>query len=169
MGLKVTKVHDRRSSDTIAAGEYLPWEVADPYESNDTIVVIRNIRSDPLGRLHAHHQIDEAQYHAGRAFQWDWELAERGARAIDPTREAVDGRQLPEPLTDQQAEARSRLIRIRGVIGRPMYRLAHAVLIEGQTMEQYAKERTQWVLRYYGRFFQHVLDELAREYGLAAR
>ena len=29
-------------------------------------------------------QIDEAQYRAGRVFQRDWEIAERGARAIDP-------------------------------------------------------------------------------------
>ena len=38
---------------------------------------MRSIRNDPLARLHTHRQIDEAQYQGGRAFQDDWEKAER--------------------------------------------------------------------------------------------
>jgi hypothetical protein len=55
-------------------------------EPGEKIVALRSIRNDPLARLHSHRQIDEAQYQAGRAFQSDWEKAERGPRAVDPTR-----------------------------------------------------------------------------------
>ena len=70
-------------------------EVDDPLalEPGEKIVALRSIRNDPLGRLHSHRQIDEAQYQGGRAFQNDWEKAERGPRAVDPTREYVDGGQ----------------------------------------------------------------------------
>ena len=55
-------------------------EVDDPLalEPGEKIVTLRSIRNDPLGRLHSHRQIDEAQYQGGRAFQDDWEKAERG-------------------------------------------------------------------------------------------
>ena len=89
-------VHDRRSADTLAAGQYAPIEVKDPYDPNGAkLTVLRQTRGDPLGRLHAHSQIDDAQYHAGRRYQGDRERADRGARAIDPTKEAVDGGRLP--------------------------------------------------------------------------
>jgi hypothetical protein len=98
------KIHDRRSKDVLRNRHVSIIEVEDPYERGEMIVVSRQLRGDPLGRLHAHGQIDQAQYNAGRAFQFDWETAERGARAIDPTKEAVDGGQMPEPITDGQAQ-----------------------------------------------------------------
>ena len=73
----------RRSRSTIR------WAL----EPGEKIVTLRSIRNDPLGRLHSHHQIDEAQYQGGRAFQDDWEKAERGPQAVDPGREYVDGGQ----------------------------------------------------------------------------
>ncbi len=42
----------------------------------------------------------KGQYRGGRAFQNDWEKAERGPQAVDPTREYVDGVQKREPLTE---------------------------------------------------------------------
>jgi hypothetical protein len=61
-------------------------EVDDPLERGAKLTATRNIRNDPLARLHTHHQIDDAQFYAGRAYQRDWEAAERGAQAIDPTK-----------------------------------------------------------------------------------
>jgi hypothetical protein len=86
---KLTKVHDRRSRDLLRNAEVAAVEVDDPLalEPGEKIVTLRSIRNDPLARLHTHHQIDEAQYQGGRAFQDDWEKAERGPQAIDPTRE----------------------------------------------------------------------------------
>src|SRR5438105_13000320 len=90
---RLTKVHDRRSRDLPLNAEVAAIEVDDPLalEPGEKIVTLRSIRNDPLGRLHSHRQIDEAQYQGGRAFQNDWEKAERGPQAVDPTSEYVDG------------------------------------------------------------------------------
>ena len=82
-------------------------EVDDPMglDPGDKIVTLRSIRNDPLARLHTHRQIDEAQYQGGRAFQDDWEKAERGPQAVDPSREYVDGGQRREPITERQRKA----------------------------------------------------------------
>ena len=81
------KVHDRRSRDLLRNAEVAAIEVDDPLalEPGEKIVTLRSIRNDPLAKLHSHRQIDEAQYQGGRAFQDDWEQAERGPRAVDPT------------------------------------------------------------------------------------
>src|SRR5712671_3114385 len=101
------KVHDRRSKDLPHNAEVAAVEVDDPLalEPGEKIVALRSIRNDPLGRLHSHRQIDESQYHGGRAFQNDWEKAERGPRAVDPTREYVDGARTREPITERQRKA----------------------------------------------------------------
>lgn len=166
------KIHDRRSTDTLSAGQYAPIEIDDPYQDGEKIVVLRQLRFDPLARLHSHHQIDEAQYHAGRCYQRDWETAERGARAIDPTKEAVDGGHLPEPITDRQAKARKRLIRVRAELGRVVRPLIHGVLIEGSSIEAYSilqgRAGARWS-NFYGKMFREGLDVLAVEYKLASR
>jgi len=168
-------VHDRRSNDVPKAGQYAAIEVDDPLalEKGDKIVVLRQLRNDPLARLHSHHQIDDAQYLAGRAYQRDWEIAERGSRGIDPTREAVDGGQLAEPLTEQQQRARKRLIEIEAVLGRLLRNIVHGFLIERQHIYRIAPERfdrkgDRWA-NYYGKLLRDGLGELAIEYGLAMR
>lgn len=148
-------------------------DVDDPLEYGAKLTATRNIRNDPLARLHSHHQIDDAQFYAGRAYQRDWETAERGAQAIDPTKEAVDGGRIPEPLSDAQGKARIRLVEIEGILGRTMQRVIHAVLIEGMSMEIMALQlfgrHGETAAKYYGRMFRDALDELAREYRLATR
>lgn len=165
-------IHDRRSTDTLKAGQYAAVEVDDPFEPGTKITVLRQLRCDPLGRLHAHHQIDEAQYHGGRYYQQDWEAAERGAKAIDPTREAVDGGRLPEPITEAQEKARKRLIKIHGELGRTMRPLMQAILIEKTSLEgfsiQSGRSGKRWA-NYYGKLFRDGLDLLAVEYRLAGR
>jgi len=170
---EASTVADRRSVDALAAGQYAPIEVVDPHEPDTKITVLRQLRGDPLARLHSHRYIDEAQYHAGRAYQRDWEVAERGAQAIDPTKEAVDGGRPPEPLTDRQIEARNRLVAIGAEIGAKMIRLLRAVLIDGMTIEELTlkvfQRRGQTWTRYYGTMLRDGLDMLAVEYQLAAR
>lgn len=150
-----------------------PFEVDDPIEKGKKLDGTRNIRNDPLARLHSHHQIDEAQFYAGRAFQRDWETAERGARAIDFTKEAVDGGRIPEPLSDSQGKARMRLVEIERALGRTMHKVAHAVLVEGMSMEAMAlrlfNRHGEMVAKYYGRLFRDALDVLAVEYRLASK
>src|SRR2546421_11909004 len=101
---RLTKVHDRRSRDLPLNAEVAEVEVDNPLalEPGEKIVALRSIRNDPLGRLHSHRQIDEAQYQGGRAFQNDWERAERGPQAVVSTREYVVGAGTREPVSETQ-------------------------------------------------------------------
>jgi hypothetical protein len=166
------KGHDRRSHDLPRNAEVAAIEVDDPMglEPGDKIVTLRSIRNDPLGRLHSHRQIDEAQYQGGRAFQNDWERAERGPQAVDPSREYVDGGQVREPITEGQRKAVLRLNRVERELGADGAVLVHEVLILGLTMEQISKRRglsgQRW-LDYLARRFRECLDRLALVYGFA--
>jgi hypothetical protein len=99
-------VHDRTSRDLLRNAQVAPVEVDDPYEEGGKIVVLRSTRNDPLADMKSKGQIDDCDYVAGRHWQAAWENAEiGGVRAIDPTREAVDGGGLPELLTNTQRRA----------------------------------------------------------------
>ena len=137
------KIHDRRSRDLPRNAEVAAVEVDDPLglEPGDKIVTLRSIRNDPLGRMHSHRHVDEAQYRGGRAFQADWEKAERGPQAVDPTRDFVDGGQVREPITEGQRKAVLRLNRVELELGADGAALVHDVLIQGMTMEQVGGRR----------------------------
>jgi hypothetical protein len=150
----------------------LEVEVDDPLalDAGEKIVAVRSIRSDPLGRLHAHHQIDEAQYRAGRAFQSDWERVERCPQAMDPTREYVDGTRTREPVADSQRQAVLRLNRIEHELGTDGAALMHEVLVLGLCMSEIGQRRavrTQRWNDHFARRFRECLDRLALSYGFA--
>ncbi|QPF83079.1 hypothetical protein IC762_25530 [Bradyrhizobium genosp. L] len=164
--------HDRRAQDLPYNAQVGTVEVDDPLalEPGDKIVALRSVRNDPLGRLHAHRQIDDSQYRGGRAFQADWERAERGPRAVDTTREYVDGGQWREPITEGQRQATLRLNRAEHELGADGSMLVHEVLILGMTMEQIGQRRglqTQRWQDYFARRFKECLDRLALIYGFA--
>ncbi|MGA2058397.1 MAG: hypothetical protein ABSG88_24220 [Bradyrhizobium sp.] len=169
---KASLAHDRRAQDLPLNAEVATVEIDNPLglEPGEKIVALRSIRNDPLGRLHSHHQIDEAQYRGGRAFQDDWEKAERGPRAVDPTREYVDGGRACEPITERQRRAVLRLNRIERELGTDGIVLVHEVLVLGLTMEQIGERRglrgQRWK-DYFARRFQECLDRLALIYGFA--
>src|SRR5262245_42118571 len=135
--------YDRRAQDLSLHAEVSVVEVDDPLglDPGEKIIALRSTRSDPLAKLHTHHQIDEAQFRGGRAFQNDWEKAERGPQAIDPTRERVDGGQGREPITERQRRAVVRLNRIEHELGADGTLLVHEVLILGMTMQQVGERR----------------------------
>jgi hypothetical protein len=169
---RLTRIHDRRSRDLPLNAEVAEVEVDNPLglEPGEKIVALRSIRSDPLGRLHSHHQIDEVQYQSGRAFQNDWEKAERGPQAVDPSREYVDGARTREPVTEAQRRAVLRLNRIERELGADGAALVHEVLVRGMTMEQVGQRRglrTQRWNDYFSRRFRECLDRLALIYGFA--
>jgi hypothetical protein len=169
-----TKVHDRRSNELPRNAEVAAVEVDDPLalEPGEKIVALRSLRNDPLGRLHSHHQIDEAQYRGGRAFQDDWERAERGPQAVDQTREYVDGGRPREPITERQRKAVLRLNRAERELGADGSALVHEVLVLGLTMEQVGQRRAlrgqRWI-DYFARRFRECLDRLALIYGFATQ
>lgn len=166
------KVHDRRSQDLLRCAQVGVIEVDDPMglEPGDKIAVVRSIRNDPLARLHDRRQIDEAQYLGGRAFQEDFETAERGPQAIDPSKEHVDGGRLPEPITEQQRKAVLRLNRAERILGSDGSALAHDVLIKGKTTTAVALSRgltgERWE-KYFGLRLRECLNCLAIIYGFA--
>jgi hypothetical protein len=167
---RLAKVHDRRSQDLPRNAEVAAVEVDDPLalEPGEKIVTLRSLRNDPLGRLHSHRHVDEAQYQGGRAFQDDWEKAERGPQAVDPTREYVDGGRAREPITERQRKAVLRLNRAERELGSDGSALVHEVLILGMTMEQVGQRRglhgQRWI-DYFARRFRECLDRLALIYG----
>lgn len=166
------KAHDRRSRDIPRNADVATVEVDNPLalDPGEKIVALRSLRNDPLGRLHTHHQIDEAQYQGGRAFQSDWEKAERGPRAVDPSRDYVDGGQIREPITEGQRKAVLRLNRAERELGADGSALVHDVLVRGMTMDQIGQRRglvTQRWRDYFSRRFCECLDRLALIYGFA--
>jgi len=166
------KLQDRRSHDLPRNAEVASVEVDNPLgvEPGDKIVALRSIRNDPLGRLHSHHQIDEAQYRAGRAFQDDWECAERGPQAVDPGRDYVDGVQAREPITEGQRKAVLRLNRAERELGADGSALVHDVVVRGMIIDQVGQRRCLQSQRwkdYFSRRFQECLDRLALPYGFA--
>lgn len=144
-------------------------EIEEP-GTREKITVARSLRDDPLARLHVRDQIDDAQYNAGRRFQKDFETAERGPRAIDPSKEAVDGGQMPEAITEPQRKAAKRLAVVYRNLGQDGSAVVHDVLVHGKTCAQIAESRgltgQSWE-RYIGRRFQECLNRLAIVYGLA--
>jgi hypothetical protein len=166
------KAHDRRATEFNAGiiGFVAPIEVDDPLELGGKLIVMRSTRDDPLGDLHARKMIDEAQYHAGRAFQSDFESAERGPKAIDFTKEAVDGGQLPEAITEHQRRAAKQLAVVYRALGQDGAALTHDVLVHSKTRMQIAQARgligKRWE-EYYGMRFRECLDCLALVYGFA--
>ena len=170
---KLAQIYDRRSREVPFNAEVAEVEIDNPLalDPGEKIMAIRSIRSDPLGRLHSHHQIDEAQYRGGRAFQNDWERAERGPQAMDPTREYVDGARTREPVTESQRQAVLRLNRIERELGTDGAALVHDVLVLGLTMDQIGQRRavrTQRWNDYFARRFKECLDRLALIYGFAS-
>jgi hypothetical protein len=167
-------VHDRRSTDLLRNAQVAAIEVDDPMalEPGDKIMALRSMRDDPLARLHDRGHIDEAQYHAGRSFQHDFEVAERGPQAIDPSKEYVDGGKLPEPITEQQRKAVGMLARVYEALGQNGSALIHSILIDRQTMDIVCEIRGMSGIReklYLGRRFRECLEELAVIYGFAMK
>lgn len=165
-------VHDRLSNDLVRNADVVPVEIDDPYEYGGKILAFRSLRDDPIGRLFCRGQIDQAQFDGGNAYREDWEKAERGPKAIDPSKEFVDGGALPEPITEGQRKATIRLNRANRELGASGSALIIDVLVHGRTMEQVAERRglsgQRW-LDYFGKRFREALDTLALVYGFAMR
>lgn len=166
------QIHDRRSSDFNRgiAGHMAPVEVDDPFEQGGKIVVMRNTRNDPLAGMHDRDFISRTQYDAGRAFQRDFEIAERGPRAIDPGKEAVDGGRLPEPITEAQQAAVLRLARAHKALGQDGSAIIADVLIHRRGISQMVSRRGlsggYW-RDLFGKKLGACLNALAVIYGLA--
>lgn len=168
--IEAAKVHDRLATETAENLHLGTITVDDPYGSAfEKIVVFRNLRNDPLAAMHDAGQVDQAQFVAGRHWQKCYEISELGgARAIDPTREAVDGGRMPEPLSDARCRAIGNLAEARQALGLEGGALIHNVLGQHMTLAQCADARGMASDReknYLGRRFRECLDTLAIVFG----
>ena len=166
-------VHDRTSRDLLRNAQVAPVEVDDPYEEGAKIVVLRSTRHDPLAEMISKGQIDQCDYVAGRHWQAAWENAEiGGVRAIDPTREAVDGGGVPDVLTDTQRRAVQDLKAAREALGREGHQLICDILGRGLSITQAARNRglqSETDRKYAGKRFRECLSTLAVRFGYANR
>ena len=166
-------VHDRTSRDLLRNAQVAAVEVDNPYEEGSKIVVLRSTRHDPLADMKSKGQIDQCDYVAGRHWQAAWENAEiGGVRAIDPTREAVDGGRQREVLTDTQRRAVQDLKAAREALGREGHLLICDVLGSGMSITQAACNRglsSEADRKYTGKRFRECLSTLAVRFGYANR
>jgi hypothetical protein len=157
---------DRRA-DRPFNGDTATRLVADPYSTTGgKIAVTASLRDDPLGKLYARRQIDDAQYRVGLMLTEFFELAEIGSiQAVDPSKEPVDGRgALVETTTESQRRASRRLAHVREILGQVGYELCRAVCAEGKQMDEIAARVasvTETTIRYWGKRFRECLQTLA--------
>lgn len=80
--------------------------VDDPYEPGKQLRVMRNVREHPVAWLHARGQLSESHRICGEMFRAKYERAMLGgAKAVDYTKERVDGGMPAEPLSEAVQEA----------------------------------------------------------------
>ncbi len=143
----------------------------DAPDGNGKDEAYRAYRGDPLANMLRRGDIDQVQELAGRHWQQAYERVELGgARAIDPTREAVDGGQIPEPFTDAQRKAAMDLAKAGRAIGALQESVVRDVLVAGMSMEQIALARgfnDQGAIKFYGRLFRESLKTLSVVFGFA--
>jgi hypothetical protein len=138
----------------------------------ERVTVVRALRDDPLGRLHARRQIDDAQFRAGREWQDTYESTCIGKiGSIDFMKEPVDGTpRRTEPITDRTQAAARKLARWDRILGLDGCAIIRDILITGMTMEQIARRRgdlARTAPEYFGRRFRECLTTLAMEMGYA--
>lgn len=175
------EIHDRRASN-LTHRDVAPINVADPYEAGATITVMRSLRDDPLGAMHAGkhlfivdekdgEQLANCRYLAGRRWQKSYELAEiGGARAIDYTQDKVDGGQIAQPtVSDVQARAMADMRKATKALQVYDASIVFDVLARNMTITQIAAARsiTNWrqICNMMDRF-RGALDILAKSFGL---
>lgn len=120
---------------------------------------------DHLAWLHAHKDIDEAQYHAGRQWQTLYERASIGAiQSVNTEKEPVDGGRWPDLLTDNRAQASAELKRLDKAMGEGAS-IVRAVLGQGMLISVACGSSSHWAAQKAGRQIIDSLEILARELG----
>ena len=185
-------VHDRRAiqvpahADIAAVDIYDPFQIADgaqPVERNgviewvvppaDRITVVKSLKRDPIGKMHARKQIGDAEHDAACALQKLHDQAQLGViKAMDPAKDYVDGGILPDPLTTLQAKARARIKAVEKRIcqshGAWGLSILNAVLIDKWPVEAAARARgamSRREIEYWTGLFHQCLYSLGIEMG----
>jgi hypothetical protein len=145
-----------------------------PERPRSTVIV--NLREDPIGRMHARRQVDEAQYSAARAYQQLYDRATIGNLSpADPSRIRVDGGKAPDPISAARMAAATRLRSVEGTLkdwhGHAGLSLTRCVLTGGKSVEKTARDfgaSSSRETRFWGLLFRKCLDVLAKALGFAS-
>jgi hypothetical protein len=116
--------------------------VDDPYERGAKAEVLVNIREHTISRMHHAGQISDSQRIAAEAFRANYERAVLGSqKAIDYTKEHVDGGLPAEPLTEAVQRATQWLndVARHSGCGQTGYAVLTHVCGEGKGIEETAK------------------------------
>src|SRR5690606_3286070 len=130
------KIHDRRANDLTRNARVVVAVVKDPYSENgEHIAVTRSVRDDPLADMLSRRVIDQAMFEGGRTWQRYNELTEIGPiSAIDPSKEAVDGGKMRDPITDKQIDAFRKIAEADKMLGQWGSILVRNLLSDGKTV-----------------------------------
>ena len=166
--------HDRLATDLPFNAKVAVTIADDPYESGATVRVLRSLRDDPLAAMHNAQQIDQAQFVAGRHWQRAFELTQGGGvRAVDLTRERVDGSRIPQAsITDAQIRAFADLAKAMTALGLEGESLIKDFLGRGWCLSDIAARREVTSERergYIGWRVRECLNTLAVTFGYAAK
>jgi hypothetical protein len=161
----------RRRDGTLSEGAPA-W--TPPARPRSTVIV--NLREDPIGRMHARRQVDEAQYSAARAYQRLYDCATFGNLSpADPSRIRVDGGKAPDPISAARMAAATRLRSVEGTLkdwhGHAGLSLTRCVLTGGKSVEKSARDfgaSSSRETRFWGLLFRKCLDVLAKALGFAS-
>jgi hypothetical protein len=169
LAASATVLHDRRATDLVIGAQVAPVEVQDPF--GDRIVVLRSLRDDPLAGMFARRQIDQAQYDGGREWQRLTEMTEIGCvKAIDPTKEAVDGGRFPDLYREGAARAARDLAHAHATLGMIGENIVKDILGRRLTIKQAGQQRgytSKAELEFMGQRFREALNTLAVVFGCA--
>jgi hypothetical protein len=182
------RVHDRASAIIPFNAKIVIDEVDDPFGQPDfaefdeargelqhsgrgRITVVRSIRADPLGALHAQGAIDEVQYTAGLMWAWAYTHSSLGPlKAIDLTADRICGAVGHHPTTEATKRALGLLKAAGTALGFDGSRLVEEIIGRGSTIAMAADARgnnSKSGREYVGRRFRECLDCLAVVFGCA--
>ena len=165
-------IHDRKSNDLTINAMVVEAVVDDPYGcGGEKLRVVRSIRDDILGHLHARKEIDDARFEAGRLYERYIERSQIGSvKAMDPTKEPVDGGGFFfEPISDTQKAAVQQLSKAAQVLGRKGEALVRQILVERRKFKEVALTLAERDVAFTRRQFFECLEELAVLWCLAGR
>lgn len=136
--------------------------VDDPLSSTgQKIPVVRALRHDVLAQMRSRQQLDEAHFAAGRLWEYYFEQSEIGSiRAIDPSKEAVDGGRIPEMISDSQIKAFRKLNEGDCVLGEVKSDLVRDILGDRQTLRIAATNRGLTTMRGFKSLTDHFIESL---------
>ena len=142
--------------------------VDDPEHPGRYSPAMRSTRDDPVAGLYARRAIDTAQMSAARIWQGHWEAAHGCVvRAIDPTREPVDGHgAAADAFSDRQRDAVLELRAVSVVLGWEGDRIVRLVLADRLTIIELS-ERIHRPAKYSGLRFRECLETMAKRWSLA--